>query len=196
MNRSHWIAFLLVFAPVVTSAVASASGETRVVDPEALVKTTLCELSAAPERFQGKVVEIRAIVQTGFQTSLLRDDSCSTFMWLAGIDITETQPDNQATSDNPALALRKDRQFQKMLEYLDKRYKPKGGSVCARCPLYKVTVTVIGRFDHVRQGDAEPKADLPVGFGYLHSYDSELTLLGVSNVVAEPIDRTASEKNK
>ena len=180
MNRSDWIAFLLVFVPVVNLVGASTSGETTVSQPQAPVKTTLCELGAVPERFQGKVVEVRAIVQTGFQTSLLRDDSCSAFIWLSGVD-------------NPDSTLSKDHQYQKMLDYLDKKYKPKGGSVCARCPLYKVTATVVGRFDHVRKGDPDTQTDLPPGFGYLHSYDSELNLLGVSNVVAETIDRSAKQ---
>lgn len=183
MKRSDWIVFLLVFAPVVKLAGAAAGEEIGISVPQVTVKTTLCELGAAPERFQGNVVEIRAVVQTGFQTSLLRDDSCSAFIWLSGVD-------------DPASALRKDRQYQKMLDYLDKKYKPKGGAVCARCPLYKVTATVVGRFEHVRTGDPDPQSDLPAGFGYLHSYESQLTLLSVSNVVAEPIDRSASERSR
>jgi hypothetical protein len=189
MNRWEWIAPLLVFIVAVTSAAGSldaatnqAGGDEAAAILPAPIQATLCQLGIAPERFQGKVVEVRAIVQTGLETSLLRDDGCSTFIWLSGIDSAQTA--------------RKDRQYQKMLEYLDKKYKPKDGSVCARCPLYKVTATVVGRFEHIGKSTLDPKTDPPTGFGYLNSYESQLVLQGVSNVLAEPIDRSASEKHK
>jgi hypothetical protein len=152
------------------------------------IRTTLCELAASPERFQDKVVEVRAIVQTGLATNLLRDDTCSTFIWLSGLDTAQT-----ASGGGTSEALRKDRQFQKMQEYLDKKYKPKSGPVCTRCPLYKVTATVVARFEHVRKGASDSKTGAVEGFGYMNSYDSQLLLLAVSNVVAETIDRSASE---
>jgi hypothetical protein len=177
MNRSRWIRTLLAFLV----AVAGAEAVSQDAGP---IQATLCELGAAPESFQGKVVEVRAIVQTGLETSLLRDDGCSTFIWLSGIDSSQT-----------ALPVRKDREYQKMLEYLDKKYKPKDGSVCARCPLYRVTATVVGRFEYVHKGDLNSKADPPIGFGYQNSYESQLILQGVSDVVAEQIVRSAIEKH-
>ncbi len=173
------------------SAPADATAD-RISIPQMPIKTTLCEVSAAPEHYRGKVVEIRAVVQTGYQTSLLRDDSCSTFIWIEGIDVVGESPDNQAASADAVTALKKDRQFQKMLDYLDKKYKPKGGAVCSRCPLYKVTATVVGRFEYV----GKMGTDAQEGFGYMKSYDSRLILLGVSNPVAETIDRSAGEKAK
>src|SRR5579864_8088085 len=116
---------LIGFLTAAAASVASAEGSPKLQAP---VKITLCELVASPERFQDKIVEVRAVIQTGLQTSLLRDDTCSAFIWLAGMDET---PDNAAT------AVRKTREFQKMLGYLNKRYKPKDGSECVRCSLYK-----------------------------------------------------------
>ncbi len=190
MNRSDWLSLLLVTAVLATCAAAlpgqvdenHVAGAGSVGSPP--IGTTLCELAASPERFQGKVVEVRAVVQTGLATNLLRDDSCSTFIWLAGLD-TAGEGANET--------LRKDRQFRKMQEYLDKKYLPKSGPACSRCALYKVTATVVGRFEHIRKGDADPKTGTTPGFGYMHSYDSQLVLLGVSNVAAETIDRSAGE---
>ena len=188
MDRRERIAILLMFAGSVTSAGAASKAE-KGSDSPAPVKTTLCELGAAPEKFKNKVVEARAVVQTGFQTSLLRDDTCSVFIWLSGIDTTKSTPQRLD------VALKKQREYQKMLEYLDKKYKPKDGSICARCPLFKVTATVVGRFEHARPAEPDPKGGrAPVRFGYLNSYDSQLVLQGVSNVVAETIDRSANEK--
>ena len=152
------------------------------IDLQTPVRTTLCELARTPDAFRGRAVEFRAVVQTGFQTSLLRDDTCSTFIWLAGLD-------------TPAPALSKDRQYQKLIDSLGKKYKPKNGAICVNCPQFKVTATVVGVFEHVGKNDAAgPKAQ--PGFGFQNSYDSQLVLCGVSNVVAEPIDRSALEKVK
>lgn len=186
MNRRKRAAFLLVFAASVTSAGAASNTEAG-ADPSRPVRTTLCELGTAPERFKNKFVEVRAVVQTGFQTSLLRDDTCSVFIWLSGIDNAQSAPQSVGVS------LKRDREYQKMIEYLDKKYKPKDGAICARCPLFKVTATVVGRFEHVHPSETDPKA-APVRFGFRNSYDSQLVLQGVSNVVPETIDRSAGEK--
>jgi hypothetical protein len=193
VNRSDWLSFLLVVAVLVTWTAALpgqadanhvvGAGSLTAAGPQA-IRTTLCELAASPQLFQGKIVEIRAIVQTGFATNLLRDDKCSTFIWLSGLD---------TTGDGANEPLRKDRQFRKMQEYLDKKFQPKTGPACSRCPLYKVTATVVGRFEHVRKVNSDPKTGAVEGFGYMNSYDSQLVLLAVSNVVAETIDRSAGE---
>jgi hypothetical protein len=197
VNRSDRLSLLLVVAVLVTCAAALpgqvdanhvvGTGSVTGAGPQA-IRTTLCELARSPELFQGRVVEVRAIVQTGFATNLLRDDTCSTFIWLSGLDTTQS-----SSADATNEALRKDRQFRKMQEYLDKKYQAKTGPACSRCPLYKVTATVVGRFEHVRKVNSDPKTGAVEGFGYMNSYDSQLVLLAVSNVVAETIDRSASE---
>jgi hypothetical protein len=45
------------------------------------IKTTLCELLADPDKYVGRVVEIRAAVEEGFEVSLLVDDTCSARIW-------------------------------------------------------------------------------------------------------------------
>ncbi len=188
MNRRERIAVLFVFAVSVTSAAAASKADGG-SDPPVPVKTTLCDLGVAPESFKNRIVEVRAVVQTGFQTSLLRDDTCSLFIWLSGVSTTRSTP------QSAGVALSNEHQYQKMIEYLDKKYKPKDGSVCANCPLFKVTATVVGRFDHVRPAEPDPKGGgAQVRFGYLNSYDSQLVLQGVSNVVAETIERSANQK--
>ncbi|HTS62583.1 MAG TPA: hypothetical protein VMH28_11205 [Candidatus Acidoferrales bacterium] len=156
------------------------------------IHTTLCELAASPERFQGKVVEFRATVQTGLQTSLVRDDTCSVYMWLAGTDLAQ----GAEARDEGKASLKEDRQYQKMRDSLDKKYKPKDGSICSRCPLYKVTATVVGRFEHIQKREEDGVGGAPVGYGFMKSYDSQIVFHAVSDVVAEVIDRSGGEKKR
>jgi hypothetical protein len=39
-------------------------------------KTTLCDLTANPLRYAGQIVEVRATLESGFEMSVLIDDSC------------------------------------------------------------------------------------------------------------------------
>jgi len=191
MKRMDWIVLLtavggFTFAVGVPGASgAEGDGSSRQGAP---IRTTLCELAASPGRFQGKAVKVRATVQTGLQTTLVRDDTCSVYVWLAGTDLAEGAEANAG--------LREDRQYQKLRESLEKKYKPKDGAICSRCPLYKVTATLVGRFEHIQKGDKDAVEGGPVGFGYMKSYDSQIVFQSVSDVVAEVIDRSGGEKKK
>lgn len=55
-----------------------------------------------------------------------------------------------------------------------------------------MTLTVNGRFDHVSNREFNAKG----GFGHLNSYQSQLSIRSVSNVVAKPIDASAYEDHK
>ncbi len=46
------------------------------------IRTTLCEVVTNPDKYSGRVVEIRAVVETGFEVSLLVDNGCSARVWL------------------------------------------------------------------------------------------------------------------
>ena len=179
----EWTLLVVTVASAATLAEARPDGDVASGNQQPPARSTLCELVSSTENFHGKLVQIRAIVQTGFQTSLLRDDACSAFIWFAGADDAQADP-----------ALKKSREYQKMVQSLNKKYKPKDGSECSRCALYKVTVTVIGRFEHISKRDGKTEAGLPAGFGYLNSYDSQLVLQKVLDVTAEEIDRSGDKK--
>ena len=53
------------------------------VKPEPPVRTTLCELRKEPERFNGKIVQIRAAVVTSMEIGGLQDATCSAWVHLA-----------------------------------------------------------------------------------------------------------------
>jgi hypothetical protein len=163
MRRSGWAVLFATFA-LIASLPATAG------DNQPAITTTICELVASPQQFHGKLVQVRAIAQKGAQTSLLRDDTCSAFLWFAVPDAAGTRG--------------KDREIHKLIGYLDKKVNPKERPDCPTCAAYKVTTTIIGRFEYTRKGEGDPP-----GFGYLNSYDSQFVLQTVSEVVAEPLDR-------
>lgn len=53
------------------------------VNPEQPIKTTLCELKSEPERFNGKIVQVRAAVITSMEIGGLQDVTCSAWVHLA-----------------------------------------------------------------------------------------------------------------
>src|SRR3954469_17357840 len=56
--------------------------------PYAPIKTTLCEIMKTPDWYAGKMVEIRVVVSAGFETSLLREESCGAAIWFPGPLVT------------------------------------------------------------------------------------------------------------
>jgi len=122
------------------------------------IKTTLCDLVKEPERFNGKMVEVRATVFYGFEASLLRDKSCSADIWLsAGFSVDMTLPGGSQKPTGPRITLKKDGDYQRMADYLSKNYMNNEGKPCMYCPLYTVTINAIGRFDHIDKLTTDPK---------------------------------------
>lgn len=161
-------------------------------EPSQPIRTTLCELLKDPDRFNGKMVRVRAKVYFGFEASLLRDGTHE--IWLsAGFLVTMFRPWGSAPEGSPVV-LRKDAEYRKMTAYLSKLHTLKNGSACPLCPLYAVTVDATGRFDHVDKIATPPEQRRYVGFGHMNGYESQLVLESVSNVVASPIDPSIYER--
>ena len=166
--------------PVNTPAASS----TEVDQP---IRTTLCEILKAQDRFNGKMVQVRAKVYFGFEASLLRDEGHS--IWLStGLPMTMFSPGRHTKPSGPLIALKKDAEYQKMMDYLGRLYKDENGITCEGCPLYEVTVDAVGRFEHVDKITTPPEERHFVGFGHMNGYESQLVLESVSNVIAIPID--------
>ena len=150
------------------------------------IATHLCEVTQHPADFNGKLIQIRAVVLHNFEISLLSDESCAASVWFTGPSTTFISMGMPKTEGNP-VKLVEDDKYRSMQKYLAAQYKPKNKKIyCIGCSLYKVTVTVIGRFDHVREQDG--------GFGHLNAYDSELVLQQVLEVSPEALDTAGYEK--
>jgi hypothetical protein len=187
-----WV--IITFGPV-------AFGQVKTDKP---IKATLCRLLKTPDQFAGKMVQVRAAIRTGieanndssppYEVSLLSDASCSAIVWFARTGMTGTP----STPTDTSIVVRQDDDYRRMIDFISKRYEPTGGptaTVCINCPLFSVTATVIGRFEHIMK-EPGPSADALAGFGPLKSYDSQLVLQSVSEVVATPVDRSVYEKSR
>jgi hypothetical protein len=152
------------------------------------IKTSLCDLAKVPAHFSGKVVQVRATVFLGFESSQLVDPDCSARVWLAGPQTTYLTIGYTPLPNEPPVQIENEAEYRKMADYLKKEYQPKFGSRCISCPLYKVVATIKGRFDHVDRGGQDARNRLLTGFGHLNAYDSQIVLWAVYDVVAEPID--------
>lgn len=185
------------------------------------ISRTLCEVMKEPERFNGKMVRFRATVVSSLEVFVLKDDSCSDSIWLSIGEMPALGPLEYAYINSIAdirtperldwkplqppipVVLREDRAYRRLVKDTLKQFKPKDrGEHCVHCPLYIVTATVTGRFDHtdrkwrmVRGHDTD-RVPSSLGFGHMNSWDSQLVLQSVSDVVAKSIDPSVYEKRK
>jgi hypothetical protein len=193
------------------------------VKPDEPIKTTLCDLVKQPERFNGKMVQVRATVNTGFEWNVLQDEFChNEAIWLEfGVtknsifgDAVEfayisspgdvNYPETlqwKPTLQPPHVKLVKDSQFRKLSKYLGKEEDIKRTG-CIHCPLYNVTATLTGGFEvsdgrlkALRSVDGKTRVP-PNAFGHLNGWASQLVLESVSDVVGKPVDHSVYKKNK
>ena len=153
------------------------------------VNTSLCELLLKPDLFNGKMVRLRAVVHVGFESTLLVDATCKTTdvfldfparMWL--------QFEEKSGENEHGIIVRKDEEYEKLGRLLRAQAAPHGKKIiCADCPRYTVTATVVGRFDHI----SDPDPNKRFGSG---AWKSQLVLESVSEIVARPYDKTLFHK--
>jgi hypothetical protein len=96
---------------------------------------------------------------------------------------------------------KEDEEDRKLSKYVAEKFIRSNGERCWSCPLYKVTATITGRFDHSNTPLVAIRSKKLVdyksaGFGHLGAALSQLVVESVSDVVAEPIDPSLYEKNK
>jgi hypothetical protein len=58
-------------------------------------------------------------------------------------------PGRHTKPSGPPVELKKDAEYQKLMDYLGRLYQDKNGITCERRPLYEMTVDTVGRFEHV-----------------------------------------------
>ena len=132
------------------------------------IKTTLCDVLTHPDDFNGKMIEIRARVRTGFEHSGISDESCGKGTWLAFTDrpllddagrkpvplqfayiksrSDMKHPDrlNWWTVGTPPVTRLDDEAMDRLSQYLRECYDKK-----CFCPKNRVIATVIGRLDYI-----------------------------------------------
>lgn len=179
------------------------------------ISTSLCEIAKDPPAFDGRLVRVRGTIVSGFEVFTLTDQTCgSDFrIWLDDADSPPSAATEYALISSLAAAkqpekltwiamkkrrpitFKKDAELKKLESYLTKQFKPERGSRCIGCPLYSVTVTITGRFDHsdrrlkaFRDKDSKIVGFGAVAFGHLGAWESRLVMESVSDVAATKID--------
>ena len=202
----------LLASAVVTSLVLGVGAAQP--DQPAPIQTTLCELMARPRDFNGKMVRVGATVTSRLEWGGVTDSTCSASLLLDrdGFVLTGLTGEYaflRFISDlrhpkslqwrpielPPPVRLNQDITYRKFQSYTQQRMRRGDGRVCSECPLFRVTATFVGRFDHLESQFVAVRASRkasPVpqlaGFGHLNASLSRLVLESVSDVAAEPID--------
>ena len=184
------------------------------VKAEEPIKTTLCEMVKTPEQFNGKVVQFRAKYLSKFQWTGFVDESCSAKLQVGAYHplddlrpeqgqyaFTTTADDNmhperlawKAIETPRPVHLKQDGHYRAFRKYADTKFRWPDGGICRDCPLYQLTITATGRFDHFETQTVAVRAN-PATKPFIHSAGesnaplSRFVLETVSDVSAGPID--------
>jgi hypothetical protein len=190
------------------------------------ITTTVCELVAHPERFNGKIVQIRATLSVGYEISDFVDDHCEGVV-LDGWSDSESQqplefayinseddlqhPERLKWKPDPKvrpIKVQEDDGFRTLEKYVSQYYfdlpATPGKDPCGfHCRKFKVTGTFTGRFDYddrrlraFRNLSTGKITTWSGGFGHAGASSIQLVWQSVSDVVAVPIDRSFYDKKQ
>ena len=177
-----------------------------------VVDGSVCDVVNHPDKFDGKVVKLTGVVQVGFDSFLMRGDTCSSSLWLsypagtkakAGPATTITlQLASNATGTTgtarPAVTLERGPAFEQFDSLLAAKVKTPG--MCLGCVKNNVKATLVGRVDGtVNAGltrDAAGKVTSLDGFGNLNQYSARMVIQSVADVTAQEIDFSKLPKVK
>lgn len=161
------------------------------------LKTSLCEIVSNPQRFNGKQVELRGEFVAGFQWVGFVDDTCLAKISVDpyGIWSIVNAPDGRALRP---LQPKQDRNYRDFRKFTGAKFKWPDGGRCQDCPLYRVFVTPVGRFDYAADDTIAARSNRAVAAGGSSS-DAPLmafALESVSDVATAPVDPTVYSSAK
>jgi hypothetical protein len=170
-----WKLMLLVIAECVVVMTTHAA--------DAPVHTSICEIAKEPQKFDGKMVRLAAVVKTGFEQSTLedpRDKECEApwFTYPGGSPTTSMSVVVGRRKSYPLVVLREDHRFSDFSEHLGAQMYPRVEShICMDCPRYQVTATMTGMIEVAGKGRF-------AGFGHLNMYNTQFVLQSVQSFTA------------
>jgi hypothetical protein len=188
--------------------------------PNEPIRTSLCELVKTPDQFSGGMVQFRAEFVSKFQWEGFVDGSCSAKLQLGGShpldDLKPEQGQYAFTTpgddnDHPErlnwkpipavlpVILNQDDNYRAFRKYAETKFRWLDGGVCLDCPLYRITVTATGRFDHFQTDIVAVRANAATKAGQISYLDAplfRLVLQSVSNVSAVAIDASVYSEGK
>jgi hypothetical protein len=158
-----WLRFTLALWFAYTAGRAFAQAK-----PDPPVKTTLCDLVEKPDRFHGKIVQVRGGVVVLLGLVYLAETNCSANVGVSRTDLRqlpstgqyvylESQSDLKhlgylnwkAVETLAPIKFIEDESYRTLVRLLDERIVNNGGGQCLNCEADEVTATVTGRFEHI-----------------------------------------------
>ena len=182
------------------------------------VQVNLCELVREPARFAGNLVQFRSQFVSRFHWEGIVDESCSAKVPIGTFHVFDDLKPEQGeyafttvSDDNthperlewkPIDALRPvhlnvDDNYRTFRRYADAKFKWPDGGVCQDCPLYRIEVTAIARFDYFKTQTVSVRANPQTkSFNYAAGDDPNAPLLrlvlqSIADVSATPVDPAA-----
>lgn len=173
-----------------------------------VVGTTVCDILANPQSFDGKLVRIKGAVSAGFDDFSIKDATCNqpvNAIWLAypektnakagpvatvRIQLANNSASSQPSPARPPVTLDKNKDFKQFDSLLSTPYKTSG--MCLGCGKYQVTAILTGRIDATKAPgvlrDQSGKVVALNGFGNMRQYSARLVLQSVAEVVGQEIE--------
>lgn len=215
-------AIRLVLAVILFSRAHTVTfGQSAPTEP---LKVNICELVREPARFAGNLVKFRSEFISRFQWEGMVDESCSAKIQVGVSHVLDDLKPSQGEyaftkvgDDNThpeqlewkpiepphPVQLKLDDDYRKFRHYADAKFKWPDGGVCQDCPLYRIEVTVIARFDYFKTRAVSVRLNPQTqAFGYTAGDDPSaplmrFVLLSVEDVSATPVNpSTYSSKNR
>ena len=193
MKLNIWVSAAAVLAGMATA------GQAQTVDAK------VCDVINHPKDFDGKTVRLTGLVQTDFDSFIMRGDTCSSALWLsypAGtkaksgpaavltLQLAANATATPAGPARPALTLDHTKDFDTFDLLLSQ--KPKTSGMCLGCVKNDVMATLVGRIDGTDNPglvkDASGKITGLDGFGNMNMYMARMVITSVSDVTAKEID--------
>lgn len=204
MKRYSWSRSVVAAGFVASLAVGSAQGQA--------VDASVCDVVNHPLKFEGKTVRIKGLVESNFDSFILRGDTCSSSLWLSYPAGTKAKSGPAAVislqlaanatgtpgKPRPALTLEKNQDFATFDMLLSTR--PKTAGMCLGCVKNDVMATLEGRIDGTENPglarDKDGKITGLDGFGNMNQYAARMVITRVSEVTAKEIDYTKTPSVK
>jgi hypothetical protein len=173
-----------------------------------IVDTTVCDILAEPQSFDGKIVRIKGIAIAGFEEFAIKGTGCSQAVgaiWLAypegtrgkagpaatlGLQFGKNHPAVVSNVSRTPVAIDKNKEFKEFDKLLSTQAKSDG--LCLGCVKFTVAATFVGRLDGTKDSglirDKSGKVIGLSGFGNLNRYKARLVLQSVADLSPQEID--------
>lgn len=173
-----------------------------------VVDSTVCDILANPQSYDGKIVRVKGVVIAGFEEFAIEGPGCNQVVnaiWLdypegtkgkAGpvaflrLQLGKNYPADVTSANRVPVTLDKNKDFKNFDNLLSTPAKTSG--VCLGCVKFTVMATLVGRLDGMKDTglirDSGGKVIGLGGFGNLNRYSARLVLQSVSEISAQEID--------